>query len=70
VAGKAKGGNGGLPGAASDFDALEKLRRLAFAQTVPAPLVQLELPPTPAESQEELDFEGSDEPDLGELESE
>ena len=33
---------GGLSGAASDFEALEKLRRLAFAESVPAPHIQLE----------------------------
>jgi putative DNA methylase len=42
LAGKKKA-DGGLSGAASDFEALEKLRRLAFADSVPAPQVQLEL---------------------------
>ena len=35
---------GGLSGAASDFEALEKLRRLAFAESVPEPLVQMVIP--------------------------
>ncbi len=43
LAPKGKGEEGGLSGAASDFEALEKLRRLAFSESVPAPLVQMEI---------------------------
>lgn len=67
LAGKGKP-EGGLSGAASDFDALEKLRRLAFAESVPPPQVQLELS-FPAESQQTLnlgDDEVSDEADYDE----
>jgi hypothetical protein len=41
LASRGKGEEGGLSGAASDFEALEKLRRLAFADSVPEPLVQM-----------------------------
>ena len=41
LAPRGKAEEGGLSGAASDFEALEKLRRLAFADSVPAPLVQM-----------------------------
>ncbi len=43
LAPKGKADDGGLSGAASDFEALEKLRRLAFAESVPVPLVQMEI---------------------------
>jgi hypothetical protein len=56
LAAKGKADEGGLPGAAADFDALEKLRRLAFAETVPAPQVQMQLPLPPVETQAELDL--------------
>ena len=38
LVGKAKADEGGLSGSASDFDALEKLRKLAFADLVPKTL--------------------------------
>jgi putative DNA methylase len=43
-----------LAGAANDFEALERLRKLAFAETVPAPKIpeQLELPGTGEEDDE------------------
>lgn len=58
--------DGGLSGASSDFEALERLRRLAFAEDVPAPHVQLELALKPAEAQGELGF-GDSEGDEGGL---
>ena len=33
-----------LTGAANDFEALERLRRLAFSETVPAPKIPEQLP--------------------------
>jgi hypothetical protein len=46
-----------LAGAANDFEALERLRKLAFAETVPAPKIPeqmpLELPPEGAEEDTE-----------------
>ena len=44
-------------GAASDFEALERLRKLAFAETVPAPKIPEQLPlelPDAAEDNEEM----------------
>jgi adenine-specific DNA methylase len=61
LAGKGKD-DGGLSGASGDFEALERLRRLAFAEDVPAPHVQLELALRPAEAQGELGFAEEDEP--------
>ena len=46
-----------LSGASSDFEALEKLRRLAFAEQVPEPARQLLLPIATAESDDEPDEE-------------
>ena len=59
-----------MSGAASDFEALEKLRRLAFAESVPAPHIQLELNLPPAETQEALHFDQTGELDFDELEDE
>jgi hypothetical protein len=45
-----------LTGAANDFEALERLRKLAFAETVPAPKVPEQLPlelPAVAEDEDE-----------------
>jgi hypothetical protein len=64
--GKPKDDDGGLSGASSDFEALERLRRLAFAEDVPAPHIQLELALEPAEAQGELGF-GDTEGDEGGL---
>jgi len=44
LAPRGKAEEGGLSAAASDFEALEKLRRLAFADSVPEPLVQMVIP--------------------------
>jgi putative DNA methylase len=54
--------DGGLSGAAADFDALEKLRRLAFAESVPEPKVlqQMELPLKPADAQGEFDLDDAE----------
>ena len=41
---RGKKGDGVLDGAAGDFDALNNLRRLAFADSIPEPLVQRTLP--------------------------
>ncbi len=70
LAPKGKAEEGGLSGAASDFEALEKLRRLAFAESVPAPHIQLELALPPAETQEALDLDQTEELDFGESEDE
>ncbi|HMF35182.1 MAG TPA: hypothetical protein VKF17_01020, partial [Isosphaeraceae bacterium] len=70
LAPKGKADDGGLSGAASDFEALEKLRRLAFAESVPAPHIQLELALPPAETQEALDFDQTEELDFDESEDE
>jgi hypothetical protein len=46
-----------LTGAANDFEALERLRKLAFAETVPAPKIPEQLPlelPDAAEDNEEM----------------
>jgi putative DNA methylase len=48
-----------LSGAANDFEALENLRKLAFAEAVPPPKIPEQLPLTVADSDEE--DEGSDE---------
>jgi hypothetical protein len=65
---KGKPDEGGLSGSASDFDALEKLRKLAFADEVPKTLRPFENPDAArvqttmftddeaAEDGEELDF--------------
>jgi hypothetical protein len=45
-----------LAGAANDFDALERLRKLAFAETVPAPKIPEQIPleiPATAEDEDE-----------------
>jgi hypothetical protein len=45
-----------LAGAASDFEALERLRKLAFSETVPAPKIPEQIPlelPDAADAQEE-----------------
>src|SRR5271157_1607013 len=70
LAPKGKAEEGGLSGAASDFEALEKLRRLAFAESIPAPHIQLELDLPPAETQEALDFDQTGELDFDESEDE
>jgi hypothetical protein len=48
-----------LTGAANDFEALELLRKLAFAETVPAPKIPeqlpLELPATADDDNESVD---------------
>ena len=46
-----------LVGAANDFEALERLRKLAFAETVPAPKIPEQLPlelPDAADDNEEV----------------
>ena len=70
LAPRGKAEEGGLSGAASDFEALERLRRLAFAESVPAPHIQLELDLPPAETQEALDFDQAEELDSDESEDE
>ncbi len=42
-----------LAGASSDWDALEKLRKFAFAEQVPEPAKQLLLPMVPADGEDE-----------------
>jgi hypothetical protein len=45
-----------LAGAANDFEALERLRKLAFAETVPPPKIPEQLPlelPAAAEDEDE-----------------
>jgi putative DNA methylase len=42
-----------LTGAANDFEALERLRKLAFAETVPAPKIPEQIPLVLAESDEQ-----------------
>ena len=45
-----------LAGAANDFEALERLRKLAFSETVPAPRIPEQLPlelPTAVEDEDE-----------------
>ena len=45
-----------LAGAANDFEALERLRKLAFAETVPAPKIPEQIPlelPALAEDEDE-----------------
>jgi len=45
-----------LAGAANDFEALERLRKLAFAETVPAPKIAEQIPlelPAAAEDEDE-----------------
>ena len=49
-----------LAGAASDFDALEKLRKLAFAEQVPEPAKQLLLPIATAEDDDEGTDDGEE----------
>ncbi len=51
-----------LSGAANDFEALERLRRLAFAETVPAPKIPEQLPLALADSDDgdEEDDESAD----------
>jgi hypothetical protein len=44
-----------LAAASSDFDALEKLRKLAFAEQVPEPAKQLLLPIVGVEDDEDSD---------------
>jgi hypothetical protein len=45
-----------LTGAANDFEALERLRKLAFAETVPAPKIPEQMPlPLDPDEPEELD---------------
>ncbi len=48
-----------LTGAANDFEALERLRKLAFSETVPAPKIPeqllLELPPVSEDEDESAD---------------
>ncbi len=44
-----------LAGAASDFEALERLRKLAFAETVPAPKIPEQIPLELPEAAEEED---------------
>ena len=46
-----------LAGAASDFEALERLRKLAFAETVPGPKVPEQMPLTLGTSEEEEEDE-------------
>ena len=50
-----------LSGAANDFEALENLRRLAFAETVPAPNIpkQLSLPESESDEDEDEDTDDS-----------
>ena len=42
-----------LAGASGDWDALEKLRKFAFAEQVPEPAKQLLLPMVPADGEDE-----------------
>jgi hypothetical protein len=42
-----------LAGAAGDFDALERLRKLAFAETVPAPKIPEQIPLELAETDDQ-----------------
>lgn len=54
-----KKSNSNLAGAANDFEALERLRKLAFAETVPAPKIPeqipLELPAVAGDEDESAD---------------
>ncbi len=42
-----------LSGAANDFQALERLRKLAFAETVPTPNISEQIPREPVEAGDE-----------------
>ena len=46
-----------LAGASGDWDALEKLRKLAFAEQVPEPARQMLLPMAPGDGEDEEEME-------------